>query len=193
MEFLLWDICESKRLTSGDLRFQNECKWKYKFVGFGYFLVSVNQFSREWFFVEVIPGMMSRRYVNIHIAGTFQKCSDWNRDDIGWLARASGIRIQCNASMKMLVSEAAYQEWLVFLFFSIIFLLPWNRYGWICLNKRTVLKLYCLLDYLPFILKHLPLLPFVFSLFSLINRNLTSPFTTTLKLLPLKSPVTFNC
>lgn len=130
-------------------------------------------------------GMMSRRYVNIHIAGTFQKCSDWNCDDIGWLARASGISIQCNASMKILVSEAAYQEWLVFLFFSIIYLLPWNRYGWICLNKRTVLKLYCLLDYLPFILKHLPLLPFVFSLFSLINRNLTSPFTTTLKLLPL--------
>lgn len=124
MEFLLWDICESKRLTSGDLRFQNECKWKYKFVGFGYCLVSVNQFSREWFFVEVIPGMMSRRYVNIHTAGTFQKCSDWNRDDIGWLARASGISIQCNASMKMLVSEAAYQEWLVFLFFQLYFCFP---------------------------------------------------------------------
>lgn len=71
-----------------------------------------------------------------------------------------------------------------FFFFLIVFLLPWNRCGWICL-KRTVLKLYCLMDYLPFILKYLPLLPFVFSLFSLINSNLTTPFTTTLKLLPL--------
>ena len=29
----------------------------YKFMSFGYCLVAVNQFSREWFFVEVIPRM----------------------------------------------------------------------------------------------------------------------------------------